>query len=57
MRRIGGVLAEALYEAGYVPAPRSEELLPFAMDPCLRDAIYRNGDQRWLPAFNVMEVL
>ena len=50
-------LAEALYEAGYVPAPRSEELLPFAMDPCLRDAIYRNGDQRWLLAFNVMEVL
>lgn len=57
VRRIGGVLAEALYEAGYVPAPRSEELLSFAMDPCLRDAIYRNGDQRWLPAFNVMEVL
>lgn len=57
VRRIGSVLVETLYEAGYVPAPRSEELLPFVIDPCLEDAIYRNGDQHWLPAFNVMEVL
>lgn len=57
VRRIGGVLVETLYEAGYVPTPRSEELLPFVIDPCLEDAIYRNGDQRWLAAFNVMEVL
>lgn len=57
LRRIGGVLMEALYEAGYLATPRSEELLPFMMDPCLEDAIYRNGDQQWLPAFNEMEVL
>ena len=55
-KRIGGVLMEALYEAGYLAAPRSEELLPFMMDPCLEDAIYRNGDAAWLPAFNQTEV-
>ncbi|MCI8424989.1 MAG: DUF1819 family protein [Adlercreutzia sp.] len=57
VKRIGGVLMEALHEAGYRPSPRSEELLPFVMDPCLEDAIYRNGDTAWLPAFNEMEVL
>lgn len=57
LKRIGTVLMEILYETGYIPSRGSEELLPFMMDPCLEDAIYRNGDQQWLPAFNEMEVL
>ena len=55
--RIAGVLREALAGAGMLADTNSEELLPFFMDPALEDTFYRNGDQLWLAAFNVTEVL
>lgn len=57
VKRIAGVLREALVGAGMLADTNSEELLPFFMDPALEDTFYRNGDQQWLAAFNVTEVL
>ncbi len=57
VKRIAGVLREALAGAGMLADTNSEELLPFFMDPALEDTFYRNGDQLWLAAFNVTEVL
>ena len=57
VKRIAGVLREALVGAGMLADTNSEELLPFFMDPALEDTFYRNGDQLWLAAFNVTEVL
>ena len=57
VKRIAGVLREALDGAGMLADTNSEELLPFFMDPALEDTFYRNGDQLWLAAFNVTEVL
>lgn len=57
VKRISGVLREALAGAGMLADTRSEELLPFFMDPAIEDTFYRNGNQSWLAAFNVMEVL
>ena len=57
VKRIAGVLREALVGAGMLADTNSEELLPFFMDPDLEDTFYRNGDQQWLAAFNVTEVL
>ena len=51
------MLREALAGAGMLADTNSEELLPFFMDPALEDTFYRNGDQLWLAAFNVTEVL
>ena len=57
VKRIAGVLREALVGAGMLADTNSEELLPFFMDPALEDTVYRNGDQQWLAAFNVTVVL
>ena len=57
VKRIAGVLREALDGTGMLVDTNSEELLPFFMDPALEDTFYRNGDQQWLAAFNVTEVL
>lgn len=57
VKRIAGVLREALAGTGMLVDTNSEELLPFFMDPALEDTFYRNGDQQWLAAFNVTEVL
>ncbi|WP_418980796.1 DUF1819 family protein [Adlercreutzia equolifaciens] len=57
VKRIAGVLREALAGTGMLADTNSEELLPFFMDPALEDTFYRNGDQQWLAAFNVTEVL
>lgn len=57
VKRIAGVLREALAGTGMLADTNSEELLPFFMDPALEDTFYRNGDQLWLAAFNVAEVL
>lgn len=57
VKRIAGVLREALAGTGMLADTNSEELLPFFMDPALEDTFYRNGDQLWLAAFNVTEVL
>lgn len=57
VRRISGVLRESLAGVGMLSDTHSEELLPFFMDPAIEDTFYRNGDQAWLSAFNVMEVL
>ncbi|MEI3547425.1 MAG: DUF1819 family protein [Adlercreutzia sp.] len=57
VKRIAGVLREALAGTGMLVDANSEELLPFFMDPALEDTFYRNGDQQWLAAFNVTEVL
>lgn len=57
VKRIAGVLREALAGAGMLADTNSEELRPFFMDPALEDTFYRNGDQLWLAAFNVTEVL
>ena len=57
VKRIAGALREALAGTGMLADTNSEELLPFFMDPALEDTFYRNGDQLWLAAFNVTEVL
>lgn len=57
VKRIAGVLREALAGTGMLVDTNSEALLPFFMDPALEDTFYRNGDQQWLAAFNVTEVL
>ena len=57
VKRIAGVLREALAGTGMLVDTNSEELLPFFMDPALEDTFYSNGDQQWLAAFNVTEVL
>ena len=57
VKRIAGVLREALAGTGMLVDTNSEELLPVFMDPALEDTFYRNGDQQWLAAFNVTEVL
>lgn len=57
VKRISGVLRESLAGVGMLGGTHSEELVPFFMDPAIEDTFYRNGDEQWLAAFNVTEVL
>ncbi|MDO4443487.1 MAG: DUF1819 family protein [Slackia sp.] len=54
--KLRGVLRGSLVKAGLMRSVSSSELIPFAIDPVLEEAMAANGDFDILPAFNCMHV-